>query len=421
MNVGYLMGSVMANSLKIAFLALFCLISIKEAHSETLQNYLQRLSEHPQVQSILAESSAASAQAKGERGLPNPILMFGVDNVPVSDPAFDRFLPTSKVIGFSQKIPNPFMRGAKSRKYEQLSEKQRLIARYTEARLEYMLLSKLAEYESVKRQQHLIEHQLDLYKELENTLHGQIQAGRAVYQRFSEIDVERAEAEKMLNDLNAKRSDIEAEFVRLIDEVPDIEVPEIDAVEWENAPDHLYPVSIAEQDIELANKDVSIAGTAFLPDFGVNAVYKQRESGRNGTFSGEDWFSVQAQISIPLWAPGNQMPKLTAAKERKRSAQLAYDDIRRTWMQQMTSIRNAREAAAANIKVLNEKERAMSGKIKASERNYEAGTDDLDRVLFAKIDRLNIQAQIAKVKAMHIARMAEYNSNIITDIPETDE
>ena len=90
------------------FTALFTLLAvIPTAHAETFEEYVQRLSEHPQVESILAESEASKAQAQGELGLPDPMVMIGVDNVPISDPAFDRFLPTSKVIGFSQSYSEP--------------------------------------------------------------------------------------------------------------------------------------------------------------------------------------------------------------------------------------------------------------------------------------------------------------------------
>ena len=173
----------------------FILFTSGSAFASSFEEYVQRLGEHPQVESILAESEASKAQAQGELGLPDPMVMIGVDNVPISDPAFDRFLPTSKVIGFSQAIPNPALRGAKSEKLEQMSEKQKLMADYTNARLRFMLVSKLAEYESVKTQKKLIKTQLGYYHELEDTFKGQIESGRAVYQRFSEVDVERAETE----------------------------------------------------------------------------------------------------------------------------------------------------------------------------------------------------------------------------------
>ncbi len=401
------------------------LLTSSSAFAASFDEYIQRLSDHPQVMSILAQSEATSAQAQGELGLPDPTFSIGVDNVPISDPAFDRFLPSSKVIGFNQKIPNPAMLRAKSDKLEQLSEKQKLIANYTEARLRFMFVTKLAEHKAVETQTKLIKKQLGYYHELEDTFKGQIESGRSVYQRFSEVDVERAEAERKLNDFEAKLASIEAEFVRLINEVPEIEVPEITNVNWSRDSNTIYPVLIAEQDIDIAEKGVGIANSAFLPNFGVNAIYKQREDGENGSFAGDDWFSLQAQITVPLWSAQNQKPKLKAAKDRQRSAQFAYDDMRRQWMQKMITLQSARDAAGKNIKVLHDKDHAMRDKIKAAQRNYEAGTEDLDRVLLAKIDRLNIQAQLAQVKAMHTSKAAEFNSNIAinlaTDTPAPKE
>ena len=153
---------------------------------------------------------------------------------------------------------------------------------------------------------------------------------------------------------------------------------------------------IAAEDIDIAKKDVGIADAAFLPNFGVNAVYKQREDGENGTFAGDDWFSVQAQVSIPLWASSNQKPKLKAAKDRQRSAMFAYDDVQPNVGE--TNDDACRVPAMLPLRMsrcCRDKDWAMKGKIDAAQRNYEAGTEDLDRVLLARIDRLNIQAQLA--------------------------
>tara|TARA_R110002126_G_scaffold291807_1_gene459760 strand:+ start:212469 stop:213389 length:921 start_codon:yes stop_codon:yes gene_type:complete len=297
-----------------------------------------------------------------------------------------------------------------------MSEKQKLMADYTSARLRFMLVTKLAEYESVKTQRGLIKKQLGYYHQLEETFKGQIESGRSVYQRFSEVDVERAEAERKLNDLDAQQVAIEAEFIRLLGEVPEIAALELTDKDWDQNPNALYAVQIAAEDIDIAKKDVGIADAAFMPNFGVNAVYKQREAGENGMFSGEDWFSVQAQVSIPLWASSNQKPKLQAAKQRQRSAIFSYDDVSRLWVQTMVTLESARSAAAKNAKVLQDKDHAMKGKIDAAQRNYEAGTEDFDRVLLAKIDRLNIKAQLAQLKAVHLSKAAEFNSNIASEI-----
>lgn len=386
------------------------------ALATSFEEYVQRLGAHPQVMSIMAKSDASIAQAQGVRGLPDPVIMIGVDNVPISDPSFDRFLPTSKVIGFSQDIPNPAVREAASARLEQISEKQSLTAAYTKERLRFMLIVKLAEFKSVQTQQKLMKRQLSFYQELEDTFKGQIESGRSLYQRFSEVDVERAEVERKLNDLDARLVSIKAGFIRLINVVPDIDVPDVTDILWEHNSNVLYPILIAAQDIDIAKKGVGIADAAFLPNFGISAVYKQREDGANDAFEGDDWFSIQAKITFPLWASSNQKPKLKAAKDLERSAVFAYEDLRGQWVAQMMGLQSRRDAAAKNVKVLQDKDYAMKSKIAAAQRNYEAGTEDLDRILLAKIDRLNIQMKLAKMKAMHISMAAEFNSNIMADI-----
>ncbi len=415
------MRNIKISGLKLFYIVLLSAGTISPAQATSFEEYVARLSSHPQIESILAQSAAQNAQAIGELGLPDPVLTLGVDNVPISDPSFDEFLPTSKIIGLSQKIPNPVMLDAKSERFEQMSEKSLLMAEYMKARMRYMLISKLAEYESVKTQKALVKKQLSYFTELENTFEGQIESGGSQYQRFSEVDVERAEAERKLNDLDAKLSAIEAEFVRLVDEIPDVNIPEISQGTWDQNPASLYPVMLAAEDVDIAAKDVGIADAAFLPNFGVNAVYKQREDGRNDRFDGADWFSVQAQVTIPLWASKNQKPKLKAAQEKRRSAQFAYDDMLRQWTQQMTALKSARDAASKNVKVLQDKDWAMKKKIDAAQRNYEAGTENLDAVLLAKIDRLNIQAALAIAEEVHVSKSAEFNSNIVGVYEEAKE
>ena len=121
---------------------------------------------------------------------------------------------------------------------------------------------------------------------------------------------------------------------------------------------------------------------------------------------------MQATVSIPLWYEWNQKPKLRAAEAGKRSAAQAYDDMVRQWVRQMTALSSKRDAALANVKVLVEKEKALDEMVAAADRNYEAGETDLDTVLDAQINRLNIRSQLAEQQARHLTLAAEYNSHI---------
>ena len=95
--------------------------------------------------------------------------------------------------------------------------------------------------------------------------------------------------------------------------------------------------------------------------------------------------------------------------------------MRRAWLREMISIQNNRDAAAKNVEVLKSKGTAMEEKIEAAQRNYEAGTENLDAVLLAKIDHLNILAQLAVSQEALVRRSAEFNSNLMDSYEEVSE
>lgn len=389
------------------------LLSVSQAGATSFDEYLQRLKDHPQVSTALAESNKYQELSKGEMGLPDPQLILGVDNLPVDDPAFDRFLPSSKVLGFKQAIPSYGLRKAKSEQQKGMSKKQKLFADYTTKRLEAYLITALVELDKVKSLEEYAQKQLKYYVELESFLKGQLESGSSVYGRFSEIDVERTEVEQKLNNLKAEKDTIEAELVRLVGEVPDITFPDVPMLNWENNAESLYAVTIAREDIGIASQKIEAADSAFGPNYGIQALYKQREDGSN--FAGDDWFSVQATVSVPLWYHWNQKPKLRAAEASKQSAEFSYDNMKRTWQKKLTSLASERDVALTNITLLQEKKDAIREIVAAAERNYEAGNAELESVLDAQIDELTILSQLASQRSRHMKLSAEFNSHIIGD------
>lgn len=395
---------------RILYGILFCFMMVSPAGAESFSDYVERLNAHPQIESLLAESLAVDRLAEAATGLPDPEIALGVDNLPVSDPAFDRFLPSSKVIGFNQKIPNPAGLRARADGLYETAAQKRLAADYARARLKALFVGKLAAYRNVSTKQALVKEQLSYYTELEETLEGRIEAGRAFFHLFSDIDVKRADAERRLNDLNASRQGLEADLIRLVGAVPGFDVPPQAVSFFSGDPDDLYPVRIAAAEIGIAQQGVRSARADFLPSFGLSAFYKSREEGMNGMFPGDDWFSVQARVSIPLWAKGKQVPRKAAAKSREKKARFSYEDARRQWEAHIKTLQAQREAAEKNIGVLEDKSLAMEKKVEAMARNYEAGTERLDTLLSAKIAYSNIRAQLGDVREMHVTKTAEINA-----------
>nr|VFK80460.1 MAG: Outer membrane efflux protein [Candidatus Kentron sp. SD] len=397
-----------------SFLSVILLIAVSfasaKAEAKTLEDYTKRLADHPQVAEILEQHKYFKELADGEMGWPDPQLIIGIDNMPVDNPSFDRFLPTSKVVGFRQQIPNYDLRKAKSEKQKRLSQRQRLIADYTQKRLEAIFITQLAELNKVKILERLAHGQLKLYRAMEEDLKGRLEAGSPVYGRFPEIDVERAEILQRLNDLKAERVAIEEELIRLVGEVPALPLPSVTEIPWHRETEILYPVRIAAGNVQVASKAVDAASAAFGPNYGIQAFYKQREPGAG--FAGDDWFSVQATVSIPLWSGKNQEPKLRAAKAGKQKARFAHEDTIREWLKRMAVLKAERDMARDNIILLREKKTALREMVKAAKRNYESGDAPLDTVLDAKLDEFAIASQLAVQRSRHVRLCVEFNSHI---------
>jgi len=389
-------------------------LSAAPAAGKNFEDYLDRLSEHPQIAELLEKAVQYGETAEAETGLPDPVITLGLENLPVSgNTGFNRDMMTSKMIGFSQSVPNYRLRRAKSDKQAVLSARQHLAADYTEKRLKSMLVAALARHEKTLEQQKIARRQLAQYRELENYFKGHLDSGARVYWRFSQLDVERSVIEQRLNDLDAEQAEAEAELVRLVGEVPQIALPELPERLWSGTTDALYPVRLAIDNVTAAERDVDAAKAAYGPNYNFSAAYMQRDRVQ-GT-KADDMLTLRAGITIPLWAAGRQAPNKRAAEAGRRSAEAAYQDTARQWTQRMTVLAAQKKAAAENIKTLRQRDAALRNLVAAAERDYESGRGGLETVLDARINRGNIATQLAEQKARHMILAAEYNSHILED------
>lgn len=380
------------------------------AVAQTLAFYLAKLSDHPSVLAGVENSNYLEHMSEHVSALPDPQVIFGVDNIPVDDPAFDRYLPSAKVIGIKQSIPNGAVRLAKSEHALGQSRQQRLKTEYQLARLKSIFIKQLIELNKVKALKDQLTEQLALYQLMENDLRGQLEAGRPVYGRFSGIDVERSEVEAQFNVLRAEAIQIEAMLIELVGSVPKIIPPTPEMLPWQAGKTTLYPTQIMAEGIKISDKNIELAQARFKPNYGLQAIYKQRESGEN--FEGDDWFSLQATISVPLWRHANQTPALRAAQAQLGAAQSNYEYSVRHWAQKMESLSAKIRYSKDNVSVLEEKISSLGEVISAAQRNYEAGNVALEVVLGAQINRSKIAAKLIDQRSQYQGLIAEFNSHI---------
>ncbi len=398
--------------LAISTILLLSCLTTQLALGKTVDDYETIINNHPKVLAITEQYSALTNQADGALGLPDPTIFAGVDNVPVSDPSFDQYLPSSKVIGFTQKLPNSGGREAQQDVFNSAANSTKLMADYTKSRLHALFITRLAELERIELQHKYEKKKQQTLAQLQENYEGKILAGEPIYQKNFLTEIEFADIDQRINTLNYEKTFVEAELIQLVGEVPQIQELPVEEKNWNGDLNRLYPVQLAALNIKTEQAKVELADSDYLPDFGITGAYKIREDGKDDMFEGDDWFSLQFSMTIPLWASKNQLPKLEAAKSRKRSAEYSHKEAIRKWIMETTRLESNLNTALINIEILSKKEISIKKKIDALERTYSAGQTGLEPVLQAELTRLTLLSQVAMEKERHIRLVQELNSHI---------
>jgi len=383
--------------------------------AQSFEELEARLADHPSVLALRHEAEAREDLSVAARALPDPAISLGVNNVPFSNPAFDRAAMTNKAIGVRQDIPNWGVRRARAEREEGEARASELSADYQLSMLRAELIGGLAEKQRIREQIGYAEDKLKLYDELEGILRGELEAGRAIYFRLSEVDVERADVERSLAELGADLARVDAALVDLVGEAPETAPPPVVLQPWDGEALALYATQIADAGIDTAKAGVGEGKAAFGPNFGVQLTYHQREASDPSlldSFNGDDWFSAGVTFSVPLWAPKNQAPKLRAAKAREAGARASYQKTYRDGRERLATLAAAHAASRKNIEILRNKAKSLDDIIASARRNYEAGSGDYILVLDVEIGRLTLLSELASERARSTTLAAQANSQL---------
>ena len=388
-----------------------------KAQVETYEALEERLLEHPALQALRLSADAKRESAIATKALPDPVISVGVNNVPITDPSFDAFLPTNKAIGVRQAIPNGGVRRARSRGVNSKAEQNDVEAAWMFSRLKAELVSALADQQRLEEQINLANARDTKYAELQDIIKTEIDAGRPAVFRLAQVDVERAEVARQIVNLEAESAEVKAQLIALVGAAPNIEPPELSFHQWQGAAQEFYAVQMAKAGINGAQASIDEAKASFGPDWGVSLTYQQREEGNGAfgsNFSGEDWFSAQVTFTVPLWAPKSQTPKLRAAKSSKSAAEQRFHAVARRMQSEWTTLSASRLAAERSVIVFRQKLAAIDEQIAASLNNYEAGIGDYSPVIDGELAKLSFQSQIATEKARLITATVRANSLLVT-------
>lgn len=375
----------------------------------------ERLLAHPSLQVSDAGAERLRHSAAGALGLPNPGLTLGLNNLPLNDPAsFDRYLPSSKSLEVMQRIPSLAGREAQRETLLRRAELTQLERRQTLAQLEQRLITALAERQRIRETLTALGQQLELLDELERWLRGEMAGGGAVYGRFDELDVQRARIRERQVALGGKDRRQQAELQALVEGVPDIPPPTLEPRTWDGDPEALIAVRIAERKAEIARAQVEEKRAAFAPDYAIAAAYQQRESGRN--FDGDDWFTIKASVSLPLWSGSNQKPKLAAAEAALTAALAERQRVLREARFEYENARADHRTADELLEALTHRAAKLADLEAANRRRYESGESSLESVIRPAQQRVEVTMEEAEQRARRTIAAARMHALLVEDV-----
>ena len=390
---------------------------LSNAHAQTFEELEQRLLDHPSIVALRFSETASRESAAGTLGLPDPVITVGVNNVPLQDPAFDRFLPTNKAVGVRQSLPNFAERRALSSANEHRASLQKLQAAWQYETLKAKLIALLAKQAALNEQLSLLAIRDSKYDELEEVIRSEIDAGRPVVFRIADIDIERADSAREKAAIAAMQIEISAGIEELISMPAQTPAPAVELAAWDGQASRFFAVRLADQNVDISEAGVSAAEAAFRPDWGISLTYQQREEGSGvpgSTFAGDDWFSASVSVTVPLWSRQNQQPKLRAAKANANARRQQSDVAARAALAEWRALSGKIEASKDFQQILREKISALDSRIEALTSNYEAGLGDYSTILDTEISQLKLQSDLADEIARQISLTAQANSLLVT-------
>ncbi|ABK45869.1 hypothetical protein Mmc1_3383 [Magnetococcus marinus MC-1] len=365
------------------------------------------LAQHPSVAALEQSGLGQATRAQGDMGLPNPTLALGINNVPIQTPTrFDRFLPSNKSIAIAQPLPNLTARRANRALTLNRSDLALAQAKNTQAQLTLQLITSLAQRQRIAQTIQVIQAQLDKISELDQWLKGEMASGKPAYGEVEALDIQHSQLQEQLLLQEGEDQRHKATLEQLVQQSPRIAPPALQPLTWQNHTP--IAVEIAQIKQAMASRQVEITQASLRPDYGVNAMWQQREDGKN--FSGEDWYSITATISVPLWAKWNQKPKIAAAKVAVDEAKLLVDDALRSSRASYDTALAEYHTSGQLLKAITKRQQEIRELEAAMNRRYEAGEASLEQLIKPAMTRIKLGEDLARHRALQTIAAAKIHT-----------
>jgi outer membrane protein, heavy metal efflux system len=365
----------------------------------------------PDIEAQTASVDAARSASRSAGTLPDPKLVFGIDNLPASGPdqwRVDRDFMTMRKVGVMQEFPNSARRHAEaaaaSATIDEADAQRRVhvAAVRTNAALawlnRYFIEKRLALFDALGRENRLFA----------TTVEAALAGGRGTPADVIAPKLEAADLADRLDGLRADDQKARAALRRLLgtdgDEPLAGEPPKF-AIDVDHLRSHVHThPELAAYDpmIALAQAQAREAEAAKRPDWGVELSYAKRAA----EFS--DMVSLQFTLSLPLFASSRQDPLASAKHQELRRLEAERLDMVRDHTQTLDAELADLAALDSQLVRLDSTRLPLARqKVDYQLASYQGGKGDLPAVLSARRELIDAQLMQLDLRGRRDAAVAK--------------
>jgi len=371
--------------------------------------YLALTSNDPYLQEPATRAAALLETGISEGQLPDPKVRLAFANWPTNSFSYSQEPMTQLQLGLSQSFP----RGA-TRQFKQ--EKRAVEARSARhmqglRRLEIELDTRKAwldlYYLSVSKSKVLDSRQA--VSELISITQSNFAAGKNKSQDIFRAEMELALLDDRLIEIERQSDAARARLARRIGAAANQELashpilrhPTDLSVLSELLSTH-PAVQLTRSKVDMATKDVAIAGEQYKPGWTVNVGYGARGGDR------ADFASVGVTMDVPLFTKNRQDRKVSAAKKMRQAQRFSLDATLLDLRKKLTTAHANWSRTGERITLYQDVVRQRAAETaEASLASYQSGVTDFSELIRARLAELNTELMLLRLKSDKLKAQAE--------------
>ena len=303
-----------------------------------LEDYIQQaLANNPSLKAAITRVEAFDQRILQAGTLPDPVLGVGIANLPFNSFEFDQEPMTGKWISLGQKFPFPGKLGLKQDIAEKHRDRQLSILDDHRAVLIQQVKETYYNWAFIRISIQTVETNKSLMEQFVDIALSKYKVGTGLQQDVLRAQTERTKFEDRLLTLHQMESTLKACLNTLLNLHPQSQLTPPTELKLHDQPidpdsilaivmDSNPQIKVFRTQEQQADAELRLAKKALLPDVMVGAKYTQRDDAPDGT-KRYDFFSVQAEIGIPLYWKSKQDRLVQQKRIEKRQVNEEFQSL----------------------------------------------------------------------------------------------